>query len=59
MRSPDWVEDPDSRVNIVATAAGDLRGVGRLLLRAPLARLQLIARSGARRRVLQPAARTD
>jgi glycosyltransferase involved in cell wall biosynthesis len=28
----DWVDDPDSRVDIVRTAAGDLRGVGRMLL---------------------------
>jgi glycosyltransferase involved in cell wall biosynthesis len=55
----DWVEDPDSRVNIVATAAGDLRGVGRLLLHSAVTRLQLLVRSGARRRMLQPAARTD
>jgi putative flippase GtrA len=27
----DWVDDPDSRVDIVATAAADLLGVGRLL----------------------------
>ena len=27
----DWIDDPDSRVDIVATAMGDLRGVGRLL----------------------------
>jgi glycosyltransferase involved in cell wall biosynthesis len=27
----DWVEDPDSRVRILATAAADLRGVARLL----------------------------
>jgi glycosyltransferase involved in cell wall biosynthesis len=26
----DWVEDPDSRVDIVSTALGDLRGVARL-----------------------------
>jgi hypothetical protein len=26
----DWVDDPDSRVNIVSTAAADLRGVARL-----------------------------
>jgi glycosyltransferase involved in cell wall biosynthesis len=25
-----WTDDPDSRVDIIATAAGDLRGVGRL-----------------------------
>ena len=29
----DWIDDPDSRVDIVATALGDLRGVGRLLWR--------------------------
>lgn len=27
----DWVDDPDSRVDIVATALGDLRGIARLL----------------------------
>ncbi|MDZ4268987.1 MAG: bifunctional glycosyltransferase family 2/GtrA family protein [Mycobacterium sp.] len=27
----DWVDDPDSRVDIVATAAADLRGIGRLV----------------------------
>ncbi|MCV7369251.1 sugar translocase [Mycolicibacterium duvalii] len=27
----DWIDDPDSRVDIVATAAADLRGVGRLM----------------------------
>ncbi|MFB1297610.1 glycosyltransferase [Mycobacterium sp. pW049] len=27
----DWVDDPDSSVDIVATAAADLRGIGRLL----------------------------
>lgn len=27
----DWVDDPDSRVDIVATAVGDLKGVARLL----------------------------
>ena len=26
----DWVDDPDSRVDIVATALADLRGIGRL-----------------------------
>ncbi|HTU86313.1 MAG TPA: dolichyl-phosphate beta-glucosyltransferase [Solirubrobacteraceae bacterium] len=35
----DWVEDLDSRVDIVATALADLRGVGRLLVhREPAAR---------------------
>nr|ABP44746.1 glycosyl transferase, family 2 [Mycolicibacterium gilvum PYR-GCK] len=27
----DWVDDPDSRVDIVSTAAADLKGIGRLL----------------------------
>jgi putative flippase GtrA len=34
----DWVEDPDSRVDIVATALADLRGVARLALATPVAR---------------------
>ena len=28
----DWIDDPDSRVNIIATARADLRGVARLLI---------------------------
>jgi glycosyltransferase involved in cell wall biosynthesis len=31
----DWIDDPDSRVNIVSTAADDLRGVWRMLVRRP------------------------
>jgi glycosyltransferase involved in cell wall biosynthesis len=31
----DWVDDPDSRVEIVSTALDDLRGVRRLLFRRP------------------------
>lgn len=31
----DWVDDPDSRVDIVSTAADDLRGVWRMLMRRP------------------------
>ena len=31
----DWVDDPDSRVHIVSTAADDLRGVWRMLFRRP------------------------
>jgi putative flippase GtrA len=27
----DWVDDPDSRVDIIATATADLKGIGRLL----------------------------
>jgi putative flippase GtrA len=38
----DWVDDPDSRVDIVSTALGDLRGVARLLVQAPLARFMMI-----------------
>ena len=34
----DWVDDPDSRVQIVRTALDDLRGVARLAASAPLAR---------------------
>jgi glycosyltransferase involved in cell wall biosynthesis len=34
----DWIDDPDSRVDIVSTAMADLRGVLRLLLDRPLAR---------------------
>ncbi len=34
----DWIDDPDSRVAIVSTAAADLRGVLRLLFAAPVAR---------------------
>ncbi|MBV9607182.1 MAG: glycosyltransferase [Solirubrobacterales bacterium] len=34
----DWVDDPDSRVDIVSTALADLRGVGRLALAAPITR---------------------
>ena len=31
----DWVDDPDSRVDIVSTAVADLRGVARLLVQLP------------------------
>ncbi|HEY6890279.1 MAG TPA: bifunctional glycosyltransferase family 2/GtrA family protein [Solirubrobacter sp.] len=34
----DWVDDPDSRVDIVHTALTDLRGVARLLAGGPIAR---------------------
>jgi len=33
----DWVDDPDSRVDIVSTAVADLRGVARLALASPVA----------------------
>jgi putative flippase GtrA len=38
----DWTDDPDSRVDIAATALADLRGVARLLLAPALARFILI-----------------
>ncbi len=38
----DWVDDPDSRVDIVATAAADLRGVARLGLAQPVVRFLAI-----------------
>jgi glycosyltransferase involved in cell wall biosynthesis len=38
----DWVDDPDSRVDIVSTALADLRGVARLQLALPLVRFLLI-----------------
>jgi putative flippase GtrA len=38
----DWVDDPDSRVDIVATAMADLRGVTRLALSSPLSRFMLV-----------------
>ena len=31
----DWVDDPDSRVHVVSTAADDLRGVWRMLIHRP------------------------
>jgi putative flippase GtrA len=38
----DWVEDPDSRVDIVPTALADLRGVLRLALGSTLARFVIV-----------------
>ncbi|MCW2954386.1 MAG: glycosyl transferase family 2 [Conexibacter sp.] len=38
----DWVDDPDSRVDIVATALEDLRGVARLLAASPVVRFVAI-----------------
>jgi putative flippase GtrA len=38
----DWVEDPDSRVDIVQTALGDLRGVARLLAASHVLRFAVI-----------------
>jgi glycosyltransferase involved in cell wall biosynthesis len=47
----DWVEDADSRVDIVSTALADLRGVARLLRRRPAAPLTLVS---PRRPMLAP-----
>jgi putative flippase GtrA len=38
----DWVDDPDSRVDIIATALADLRGVARLQATSPLLRFLAI-----------------
>ncbi len=38
----DWVDDPDSRVDIARTAAEDLRGVTRLTLQTPVGRFLAI-----------------
>ena len=38
----DWVDDPDSRVDIVRTALEDLRGVARLMAAAPVARFMRV-----------------
>jgi glycosyltransferase involved in cell wall biosynthesis len=47
----DWVEDRDSRVRIVATALSDLRGIARLLLNGPSAR---VTTPSAGRAILAP-----
>jgi putative flippase GtrA len=38
----DWVDDPDSRVDVVATALADLSGVWRLLLDSPVVRFMSV-----------------
>jgi putative flippase GtrA len=38
----DWIEDPDSRVDIVSTAVADLRGIARLLSETRLTRFLAI-----------------
>jgi putative flippase GtrA len=38
----DWVDDPDSSVDIVSTALADLRGVARMACAAPIARFLAI-----------------
>ncbi|MGE3289501.1 MAG: glycosyltransferase [Pseudonocardia sp.] len=55
----DWVDDPDSRVDIVATALADLRGIARLgrdlaTRRLPLHQLRDLARGAPAPEVPQP-----
>ncbi len=38
----DWVDDPDSRVKIVSTAVGDLKGVARMRVETPWFRFLLV-----------------
>ena len=38
----DWIDDPDSRVDVVSTALDDLRGVARLALELPVVRFAII-----------------
>jgi glycosyltransferase involved in cell wall biosynthesis len=38
----DWVDDPDSRVDIVRTALDDLRGIGRLAMSSSVVRFGLV-----------------
>jgi glycosyltransferase involved in cell wall biosynthesis len=38
----DWVDDPDSRVDVVRTAWGDLRGVARMRMTTPVSRFVAI-----------------
>ena len=38
----DWIDDPDSRVDVVSTALDDLRGVARLGLELPVVRFAII-----------------
>ena len=55
----DWVDDPDSRVDIVRTALADLKGVARLLADGPVARFMGIGvrqHAGLRRAVRRAAA---
>jgi glycosyltransferase involved in cell wall biosynthesis len=47
----DWVEDPDSRVELVGTALADLRGVARLVVARSSTRLTLVS---PRRPMLAP-----
>jgi len=38
----DWTDDPDSRVDIVSTAIGDLQGIARLFTQRPVVRFMAI-----------------
>ena len=47
----DWVDDPDSRVDVMATAIGDLRGVRRVAWGLATGRIPL---AGLRRELGRP-----
>ncbi len=38
----DWIDDPDSRVDVISTACDDLRGIARLALGLPVVRFAVI-----------------
>jgi putative flippase GtrA len=42
----DWVDDPDSRVDLVGTATADLRGIGRMLRRILTGRARVATGAG-------------
>lgn len=50
----DWVEDADSRVDLIATVLEDLRGMARLLLQSPQGRPRLGAGAGIQVRPHEP-----
>jgi putative flippase GtrA len=56
----DWVDDPDSRVDVVSTAKADLRGIGRVLRRIAAGEtdvaLPVLPRSDTDRNVTAPIA---
>lgn len=55
----DWVDDPDSRVDLVRTAVDDLRGVARLALGTTAANRRFTFRVRGRRRAAQLATTAD
>ncbi|MDQ3871843.1 MAG: bifunctional glycosyltransferase family 2/GtrA family protein [Chloroflexota bacterium] len=49
----DWVDDPDSRVDVLRTTAGDLRGVWRLVIHRDAPRLPRVTQHASRSLSLQ------